>query len=276
MSSAADSRPRDELDPAPTAQLDSSTARGRGELLRVLGRDTRTPSIVDDIVLAIGTDIIEGRLMPGDDLNSVELARSFGSSRTPVREALLTLEREGFVELSARRRPRVAPLGMQEVRELYELRIALYGVVSRAVVEHATAADLDRLQAIQDGLHAAAEADDVDGYFWLNVSFRNTESAIARNNTLSRLLDGLGLRTLQLRHLSLSLPGRLTPSLSDHERLLKAYRDRDADLAVALTQSLVRRGLQAIEASGWTGERAVHAAEPWPDADQETFLEGLD
>src|SRR5688572_19053087 len=107
MSSAAESGLRDELDPASTGtRLDPSSDRGRRELLRVLGRHGETRSIVDDIVLAIGTDIIEGRLKPGDDLNSVELARTFGSSRTPVREALLTLEREGFVELSARRRPR--------------------------------------------------------------------------------------------------------------------------------------------------------------------------
>jgi DNA-binding GntR family transcriptional regulator len=62
------------------------------------------------------------------------------------------------------------------------------------------------------------------------------------------------VRTLQLRHLSLSLPGRLRTSVADHERLIRAYEERESDLAAALTQSIVRRGLKAIEGSGWTGQ----------------------
>jgi DNA-binding GntR family transcriptional regulator len=256
-STASDSEgPEDTLlDVAARTMPPMNSPRGSGhlELLRVLGHHGEKSGIVHDVMLCVGTDIIEGRLKPGDDLNSVELARSFGISRTPVREALLTLEREGFVQMSARRRPRVARLGLQEVRELYELRIALYAMVSRAVVERADESDLAQLQRVQDGLERAVVDEDVDAYFWLNVRFRNTEAAITRNAALCRVLDSLGLRTLQLRHVSLSLPGRLRPSLEDHARLLQAYRDRDEDLAVALSQSLVRRGLTAIERSGWTG-----------------------
>lgn len=224
------------------------------ELSRTLGRGTSASSIADEIALAVATEIIEGRLSPGDDLNSVELARSFNSSRTPVREALLVLEREGFVEITARRRPRVARLRLSEARELYNLRAELYALVSRAVVRAATEADLETLRGHQRALEAAAADGDVDRYFWINVQFRNTEADIARDATLRRVLDSLGLRALQLRHVSLSQPGRLEPSVRDHARLLQAYEDRDAELASALTQSLVRAGYTAIERSGWTGE----------------------
>lgn len=223
---------------------------GRRELLRVLNRGSGG-SLVDEVIIAVGTDIIEGRLRPGDDLNSVDLARTFGSSRTPVREALLTLEREGFVEIAARRRPRVAPLQIETVRELYQLRAELYAMVSRAVVAVADDADLAQLRKLQSELEWAAEENDVDRYFWVNVEFRNAEATIAGNATLRRVLDSVGLRMLQLRHVSLSLPGRLTRSLDDHARLLRAYEDRDPVLAAALTQSLVLRGLAAIERSGW-------------------------
>lgn len=225
---------------------------GRLEVLRVLRRGGG--SIVDEVIVSIGAAIIEGRLRPGDDLNSVELARSFGSSRTPIREALLTLEREGFVEISAYRRPRVARLTLEDVRELYGLRMQLYAMVCREVVTKADDVDLERLRGLQAALAQAVEDDNVDAYFWRNVDFRNAEAAIADNRTLSRVLDSLGLRTLQLRHLSLSLPGRMHRSLADHDRLLRAYEDRDAELAAALSQSLVRRGLAAIERSGWTGD----------------------
>jgi DNA-binding GntR family transcriptional regulator len=225
---------------------------GRRELLRVLNRGSGG-SIVDEIVVGVGTASIEGRLRPGDDLNSVELARVYRSSRTPVREALLTLEREGFVEISAHRRPRVASLRIQEVRELYQLRSEIYAMVSRAVVAVASDSDLDLLRRLQSDLEQAAAADDVDRYFWVNVEFRNSEALLSRNRTLQRVLDSLGLRMLQLRHVSLSMPGRLDRSVADHARLVRAYEDRDPELAAALTRSLVMGGLAAIERFGWEG-----------------------
>lgn len=227
-------------------------ALGRRELLRALSRETGS-SLVDEIIIKIGADIIEGRLKPGDDLNSVELARAFGSSRTPVREALLTLQREGFVEIVAHRRPRVAPLSLGEVREMYRVRAYLYDLVSHEVVQHASEEDLDTLEGLQAKLQQAADSDNVDDYFWINVEFRNTEAIFSRNQTLCRLLDSLGLRMLRLRHLSLSSPGRLQVSVEDHRRLLQAYRDRDAKLAAAFSASLVMRGLRTIERSGWVG-----------------------
>jgi len=226
---------------------------GHLEMLRVLGRSEKSNSVVDQILVAIGTAIVEGRLRPGDDLNSVELARTFQSSRTPVREALLTLEREGLVEIAAHRRPRVRRLLLDEVREIYELRATLYALVSRRIVENAAESDLGLLRENQQQQEAAAGAGDVERYFWLTVAFRNNEAVIAGNTTVRRVLDSFGVRTLQLRHLSLSLPGRLHRSVSDHDRLVRAYEEREAEVAAALTQSIVRRGLKAIEGSGWTG-----------------------
>jgi DNA-binding GntR family transcriptional regulator len=233
--------------------VDSEPSAGRLEILRVLGRSENADSVVDQILVAVGTAIVEARLRPGDDLNSVELARMFQSSRTPVREALLTLEREGLVEITAHRRPRVRRLLLDEVREIYELRATLYALVSRRIVEYATEYDIALLRENQRQLEAAAEAGDVDTFFWSNVGFRNNEAAIAGNSTVRRVLDSVGVRTLQLRHLSLSLPGRMHRSVWDHEQLVRAYEEREAGLAAALSQSIVRRGLQAIEGSGWTG-----------------------
>jgi DNA-binding GntR family transcriptional regulator len=231
----------------------AAPSAGHLEILRVLGRSENANSVVDQILVSVGTAIVEARLRPGDDLNSVELARTFQSSRTPVREALLTLEREGLVEIAAHRRPRVRRLLLDEVREIYELRATLYALLSRRIVENASESDLETLRDSQRQLEHAANAGDVDRYFWLNVGFRNNEATIAGNHTVRRVLDSVGVRTLQLRHLSLSQPGRLRTSVADHERLLRAYEERDAELAAALTQSIVLRGLTAIENSGWTG-----------------------
>nr|WP_188283575.1 GntR family transcriptional regulator [Streptomyces sp. CBMA29] len=226
---------------------------GEREILRVLRRSEDLDSVAARILVSVGSAIIEGRLKPGDDLNSVELARQFSSSRTPVREALQTLEREGLVEIAARKRPRVRRLGLTEVREIYELRSELYGLVSRRIIAHRTAGEIEVFDGVQARLEEAAAAGDLERYFWLVVDFRNTEARLAGNETVRAVLDSVGIRTLHLRHLSLSLPGRLGTSVEDHRRLVRAYADGEAELAAALTRSIVLRGLAAVERSGWPG-----------------------
>lgn len=239
--------------PALRRRSDPPLTAGEREILRVLGRSEDLDSVAARILVSVGSAIIEGRLKPGDDLNSVELSRQFSSSRTPVREALQTLEREGLVEIAARKRPRVRRLGLTEVREIYELRSELYGLVSRRIVAHRTAREIEVFGDIQARLEEAAAAEDLERYFWLIVEFRNTEARLAGNETVRAVLDSVGIRTLHLRHLSLSLPGRLGTSVDDHRRLVQAYTDGEGELAAALTQSIVLRGLAAVERSGWTG-----------------------
>jgi DNA-binding GntR family transcriptional regulator len=230
-----------------------SVDSGNGILGRMLGGDRSDCSLVDRMVEDLAMRIIDGRLPPGADVNSVELAKRYGSSRTPVREALLTLQREGLVDIPARRRPRVALVTLSQVRETYEVRACLHGMVSELIVRDTDAAGLAVLRRLQDELRAVAQGSDVDAYFWRNVEFRQAEAEVSGNRQLARLLGTLGLRTLQLRRLSLSFPGRLHRSVDDHERLLAAYVDRDAELAVAITKSIIMAGYRTIEASGWSG-----------------------
>ncbi|HEX5405202.1 MAG TPA: GntR family transcriptional regulator [Pseudonocardiaceae bacterium] len=198
--------------------------------------------------LAIG--IVEGTLPPCHEVNSAELAREFNTSRTPVREALLMLEREDLVIVPPRRRPYVSEVALSQVREIYEIRASLYGLVSELLVDRASDEQIARLHDWQAKLEKDAQAGDVDGYFWHNVGFRNTEASLSGNRELQRRLSSLGLQMHRFRHLSLSLPGRLINSLADHGRLVRAYADRDVAMAVAISRSLVWRGYRAIERSG--------------------------
>lgn len=222
---------------------------GSGMLAGLLRDGQPNTSLVDHMVEDIAQQIILGGLRPGADLNSVELARHYGSSRTPVREALLTLQREGLVEIPARRRPRVAPMTLDQVRDVYQVRAALRGLVSELIVGNCDDDGLTTLDDWLTRLRADAESGDVDAYFWHTVGYHQAEAGLSGNRQLARLLGSLSLRILQLHHLSLSAPGRLTRSLHDHERLLEAYADRDAPLAVAITRSIVNSGYQAIESA---------------------------
>jgi DNA-binding GntR family transcriptional regulator len=236
----------------PAAELTPEHAmRDRRALMLMTIRDaTGHEPLAQDIFDEIAIDIVEGRLRPGDTLNSVELAQRFGTSRTPVREALAELERHGVVVVPPRRRPYVAYATLKQVRDVYKVRANLYSLVSELIVDQCPTDGIAALTAWQEALEDDVARGSSSDYFWHNVGFRFVETGLSGNGDLQRIIKALGLRTLQLRHLSLSQHGQIQSSLADHRRLLQAYAERDKVAAVAMTRALIMGGYRAIERSG--------------------------
>lgn len=205
------------------------------------------PSLVSRIACEIAAEIIEGLRRPGDDLNSVELSRRYQTSRTPVREALMLLEKERLVDIPPRRRPCVASLAMDEVRDIYRARAALFELIATDVARSVAPGGIAALRAAIAEMERTCRVGDLNGYVWANVDFYDRNTQLANNRVVKRILDSLLLRTLRLRRLSLSQPGRMQKSLEDHIRLMKAYEDRDANLAAALIRSNHINALAALE-----------------------------
>jgi DNA-binding GntR family transcriptional regulator len=234
--------------PAQNSRDERSFARAQDIIRRVVAERHDRPSLVSEIACDIGAEIIEGLRLPGDDLNSVELSRRYSTSRTPIREALMLLEKEGLVDVPPRRRPRVATLEVDEIREIYRVRAALFELIAADVAKHASSADIATLRAPLADLERTYRAGDLNGFVWANVDFYDRNTQLASNRTVKRILDSLLLRTLRLRRLSLSLPGRMQQSFDDHNRLVKAYEGRDYTLAAALMRSNHINALAALEA----------------------------
>ena len=219
-------------------RLASDSAASLASAKKVIGRIVAErhdrPSLVAKIACDIGAEIIQGLFRPGDDLNSVELSRRFKTSRTPIREALILLEKEGLVDIPPRRRPRVRALAIDEIKDIYEARAALFVLTGQAVALHASDDDIIRLEGLLTELRRCHKKEDLEAFLWANVSFFDLVTQLANNRTIRAILDLLLLRTLPLRRLSLSLSGRMTSSLDDMTRLVRAFRQRDANLAAAL------------------------------------------
>jgi DNA-binding GntR family transcriptional regulator len=97
----------------------------------------------------------------------------------------------------------------------------------------------------------------LDSFFWANVAFHERETDAARDATLKRMLDSLGLRVLLLRYQTMSLPGRMSASLEDHQRLLRAYEERDAKLASVLAPAIIEGAYRSLVSSGWPSAEAT-------------------
>jgi DNA-binding GntR family transcriptional regulator len=212
----------------------------------IAARDDRN-SLVTQIAIEVGAEILEDVILPGHDLNSVDLARRYRTSRTPIREALMLLEKEGLVDIPPRRRPRVMIMDVTVIREIYRTRAAILEFVAADVAQNGTDEELQQLSHTVGEMKRAFHHGDSLAYIWANIAFHDLNMTVSKNLTAKRIVESLLLRTFHLRRKSLARPGRMEISLKEHQRLVEAYFDRDANLASALIRSNHFNALRNIE-----------------------------
>jgi DNA-binding GntR family transcriptional regulator len=191
--------------------------------------------------------IIGGAIAPGHPINSVELAAHFGTSRTPVREALLILSQYGLINLTARRRPRVASVSVKTIHDLYALRTALHVYISEAIVQGAPEDALTDLRARAAALIAQFEAMSTEEHLQGVESYLAAEAALAGNDVVLGVLDSLKWKIAWFRRLGTMSREQLIVLAHDRLRVAEAYLDRDARLAEAMNRSMLKKAAEYCE-----------------------------
>ncbi|MDM0115459.1 GntR family transcriptional regulator [Variovorax sp. J22R133] len=197
---------------------------------------------VDTIVESVRGSIIRGELPPGSIVNSVDIANRFGTSRTPVREALLILNQYGLVTLTARRRPQVTPVSAQAIRDLYALRAALHAYISDAIVANAPDEALRALRAHAAALAADRSDQGSEEYMVLIEAYLAEEARLCGNALVIEVLDSLKWKISWFRRIGKMSEAQVKSLAADRLRVADAYLDRDARLANALNRSMLQRG----------------------------------
>lgn len=202
-------------------------------------------TLVDQITSWIAERIIEGEFEPGEELGISQLAEELGVSPTPVWEALRSLQSEGLIELPPRRSPRVTKLTRKDVLDIYSCRAYLIGLAAKLASEHMNAEALETLDQLVSQMLEATQQNDIHKYFQLTVRFNDVIVACADNQVLDNLITSLGRRTLRLRYLSITAPGRVQAGLDFHHELLNAFRKGDTDQAEHLMKNQILKA-QAV------------------------------
>lgn len=181
--------------------------------------------------------ITRGDLQPGDRVSDAELAKEFGVSRTPVREALQRLRDIGVIEASANRFTRVAVVTPQQTAKAMTVWIALYTALIEEIVAEITDETVDLMKGDHDEFTAATAARDYPAVARSNFSFYDRLASHSGNEVLLRSLTSV---VHMVRLGSLHLPEAIdVTQLADRQRsLLDALRVRDAERAVAAIQGL--------------------------------------
>ena len=177
-------------------------------------------------------EIVSGRLEAGLPLVEATLAARYGTSRTPVREALRRLEQDGLVE-RADRGLRVRARGPEEILEIYEVRILLEAAAARGAAERGTRLDAMRLGHALDNMSATDPADS-DAMVAVNRAFHEEVWAASHNCTLIDLLTRLNSRITRYPTTTLTSPGRWAAVLDEHAELVQAITARDEESAARI------------------------------------------
>ncbi len=175
--------------------------------------------------------IIDGRLAPGAAIDERSLCEQFGTSRTPLREALKVLASEGLIELLPRRGAIVANISVEDMREKFAVVRVLEAYAAGVVCETATQAQIDALAAIHRSLLAAHKKRNAALYFELNEKFHREIVIATGNKTLVDIHSSLVGHLRRARFTVLSAQTLVPQFVKDHERIMKAIAARKGEVA---------------------------------------------
>jgi DNA-binding GntR family transcriptional regulator len=189
--------------------------------------------------------ILEGVLKPGERLRAEALAQRYGTSRTPVREALLQLEAQGLVEVEPNRGAVVRAFDRADLLDLYEVRALLEPAAAARAARNIAPEDIERLQANCDAAQRAG--DDADAHIALNEEFHRIIGAAAGSPRLAVAMRAVAGIPRAFRQVFWHSPEQRAESLLCHRRLVTAFRTRDAALAEAVMRMHILGAVSFLE-----------------------------
>ena len=200
----------------------------------------QTLSLPEQIAERIGNTIIRGGYEPGARIQEQEVADQFQVSRGPVREALRILERDGLVQIHARRGAQVTQLNVGEVNDLFEVRISLLGLAARLAAERRDPEFMVRMRASVEMLSKTAKSGDADAYTSAVYRHNLLLAEGSGNRFLRNLVFSLAHQTLRYSRLGLSTPKRRAQSARNWRSLLAAVQGNEPKRAQEAAEKLVR------------------------------------
>ncbi len=205
-------------------------------------------TIEQQVLSMLRKDILSGHYKSGDKLRQDEVAKRFGVSSTPVREAFRGLRSEGLVFIDMNKGVVVKGLTVEDVAEIYELRIALEPLLAKKATDSISAELLSEAKAIHEQMCATT-----DPNLWSSLN-REFHLALMKSEEGSRLYEMVrNLLVVAEPYVSLSIfiePPILDADNNDHRMILDGYDDRDGERVRQIVKRHLEQTLAAIQFHG--------------------------
>jgi DNA-binding GntR family transcriptional regulator len=196
--------------------------------------------IPEELARLLQEEIVCARIAPSARLTEEEVARTYGVSRSPVREAFRLLERDGLIHKAPRRGIWVTPMSLKDFDDIYACRIPLEALAAQRAAGSPDQPAKDRLAPLVEALQRAEAERDVQSFFATDVEVTGLIYELCDNQTLRRLIGTLEKQALRYRYFGYARePAIVSLSAEGSQRICEAIMRGDADVAHAETVSLL-------------------------------------
>jgi DNA-binding GntR family transcriptional regulator len=206
-------------------------------------------------VTALRERIVAGQLLPGAFLREKELCEELGISRTPLREAIRTLAREGLVRLAPNRGAIVTPLDLDEVEALYQTVGHIEAAAAKLACQKASREEVAAISVLHHQMMIAYVQRDLASYILLNQDIHRSIVHASHNFVLLEVWDLLAPRVRRARAAANLYPSRWDAAVHEHEEMQAALIARDGERLGALMEPHYLNGLAVMRA-------ATHQSKP--------------
>ncbi len=217
----------------------------RGENAKCEAQALRSPSLAELAYREIERMILSRALSAGERLNDSQLAKRFGISRGPVRDAIVRLAQGGLVDVIPYRGAFVRVIELDDALEIYDIRAALERAGVIKAKEHLTPKLLQQLREQVHIMEHAGQTDDGETYFEANLAFHRLIHKASGNRRLMDLYERYSREIRLFRHLSLVTSG-IQESNEEHHRILAALEHGDVYDAASEMESHVLRAKERL------------------------------
>jgi len=177
-------------------------------------------SLKEQVYEYLRSQMEKGKIRPGSTINMDETSRKLGVSKTPLRDALLQLEMEGFISILPRRGVVVNPLTLEDIKEYYEIIGALESTALLSAFDKLKKEDIERLRTANREMEAAIGNDNFNLYYRNNLKFHNTFLDLCQNSGLVRIVNNLKKRLYDFPRQEGFVKSWEVASIKEHKQLL--------------------------------------------------------
>lgn len=203
-------------------------------------------SLVNQAYKELKRVILEHQIPLGGKLNEAELAAALGVSRTPVREAVNRLEKEGLVEILPQRGAFVVRCSEKDIFELFLIRENLEGLAARWAAERINEENLVHLESCIQGFCEPFTEKQIQRYAEEDFRFHQTIVMLADSQRLIKLISTLYDHIRIFRLTTIGLSDRMKVSLEEHRLIIEAFRLKDGEASDQKVRQHIRHVREGV------------------------------
>jgi len=183
----------------------------------------------EKIYIALRNSIVSNHFAPGKRIFEREIAIEFNVSITPVREAILQLSTEGFLEIKSYKDVIVSSVSLKEINEIYETQAVLEGLLGKLAVPNMTDVHLVKMEKLTKKLADYFKRNKIDKFYETNEKIHEIYIKQSGNDTVKNIISKLNLRKRMFRYRITFLSKRevMEKAIKDHIKIYKAFLSHD-------------------------------------------------